>query len=109
MLPRILMGLLAGMIFRAIRRVDRTKTLSYAIGSFSAAALNTILFMGGFILFFGNSAPVRELLGGAAILPFVVGLVGVQAAVEAVVCCVVGGAVCKALSFAQSSAPDVFG
>jgi uncharacterized membrane protein len=101
-LPRILMGFFAGVIFKALHRVDSTKTLSYAVGSFSAAALNTVFFMGGFILFFGNSAPVKELLGGAAILPFVVAMVGAQAVVEAIVCCIAGGAVCKALSVYQA-------
>jgi uncharacterized membrane protein len=96
MIPRILMGWLAGLIFNALHRVDSTKTWSYAVGSLSAAVLNTVLFIGGFVLLFGNSEFVAGLRGGTPILAFAVGMVGVQGAVEAVVCCVAGGAVCKA-------------
>ena len=42
---RALMGLLAGLIFKAVRKVDHTNTLAYFIGAFSAPFLNTLLFM----------------------------------------------------------------
>jgi uncharacterized membrane protein len=96
MIPRILMGWLAGVIFGALYRIDSTKTWSYAVGSLSAAVLNTVFFIGGFILLFGNSEFVRGLQGGTPILAFIAGMVGLQGVVEAVVCCVAGGAVCKA-------------
>jgi uncharacterized membrane protein len=97
MVPRILMGWLAGLVFKALYRVDPTRTLCYAAGSLSAAVLNTVFFMGGLVALFGNTDFIRNLQGGAPILPFVVGMVGVQGIVEAVVCCAAGGAVCKAL------------
>ncbi len=50
MVPRILMGYLAGVIFRVIYRHDKTKILSFAASSLSGALLNTILFVGMLML-----------------------------------------------------------
>ncbi len=103
-IPRILMGVCVGWLFRAVRKVDRSKTVSYYIGGISAALLNTLLYMTVLILIFLN-APTLELLLGEElmatfrenVLLFAAAYVGVQALIEAAVSCIISGSVCKAL------------
>jgi uncharacterized membrane protein len=49
---RVLMGWLSGLIFMGLRKIDRTKLVSFGVASISGALLNTIFFMGFLILFF---------------------------------------------------------
>ena len=104
-IPRILMGVCVGWIFRGIHRLDRTKTISYYIGGVAAPLLNTLFYMTVLVLIFLNAPTLQALLPEnlmAAfkdnILLFVALYVGPQALIEAVVGCVISGSVCKALS-----------
>lgn len=100
---RALMGLLTGLIFKAIRKVDRTNTLAYFIGAFSAPFLNTLFFMGYIVLAFYGTEYVQGLAaskGAANPLMFVVLLVGLQGLIEMVVCTITGGAAAKGVSAA---------
>jgi uncharacterized membrane protein len=101
MVPRILMGLLSGLVFRWIYPMDRGKTICFALASLSAAAFNTLFSMLGLVLFFGGTDFVRGMQGTTPLLSFVISMIGAQGMIEAVVCCVVGGAVCKAASWQQ--------
>ena len=103
-LPRILMGVCVGWIFRAAHRLDRSKTICYYIGGLAAAVLNTLFYMTVLVLIFWNAPTLQELLGQELmakfqdnILLFVAAYVGIQAVLEAVVGCVISGSVCKAL------------
>ena len=105
MIPRILMGVCVGWIFRAVHRLDKTKTLSYYVGGLAAALLNTLLYMTVLVLIFLNAPTLQDLLGAELmakfqenILLFVAAYVGIQAVIEAAVSCVISGSVCKALS-----------
>ena len=103
-IPRILMGVCVGWIYRIVRKVDRSKTVSYYVGGIAAPLLNTLLYMTVLILIFLN-APTLELLLGEELMAkfrenvvlFAAAYVGVQALIEAVVGCVISGSVCKAL------------
>lgn len=104
-IPRILMGVCVGWIFRAIHRLDRTKTISYYIGGVAAPLLNTLLYMLVLVLIFLNAPTLQELLSEELmaafkdnILLFVALYVGPQALIEAVLGCVISGSVCKALA-----------
>lgn len=99
LVPRILMGLLVGLIFRALYKIDKTKIVSYAVASLSGAVINTVLFVGALILFFGNTEWVKEHLGKTAYA--IIALIVVNAVVEAAVCLVAGTAITKALSVAM--------
>ncbi len=106
-IPRILMGVCVGWIFRAIHRLDRTKTISYYIGGVAAPLLNTLLYMSVLVLIFLNAPTLQELLSEELmaafkdnILLFVALYVGPQALIEAVLGCVISGSVCKALAVA---------
>ena len=94
---RILMGVLCGLIFRALYRIDRTKVISFAVGGLSGALLNTLFFMTVLLASFFHTDFIQSMTGGANVLAFAVAFVGVQGAVEAVACTIVGAAVAKAL------------
>lgn len=103
-IPRILMGVCVGWIYRVVRKVDRSETVSYYVGGIAAPLLNTLFYMTVLILIFLN-APTLELLLGEELMAkfrenvvlFAAAYVGVQALIEAVVGCVISGSVCKAL------------
>jgi len=97
MVPRILMGYLAGVIFRVINRHDKTKILSFAVSSLSGALLNTILFVGLLMLCFGSSEYMTAMRGGLGLLAFLAAFVGINGLVEAIVAFVLGTAISKAL------------
>ncbi len=96
MVPRVLMGLLVGLIFRALVKIDRTGIWSYGVASLSGALLNTILFVGGLVWFFGSSEYLRQF--GDSILAILGVLITVNALVEAIVTMIVGTMITKALS-----------
>ena len=98
-IPRVLMGWLAGLIFKALRG-ERTKVISYVAASLSCALLNTIFFVGSLMLLFGNTEFIQGIRGGASFLAFVAGFVGLNGLIEAVSCGILGGAISKALSLA---------
>jgi uncharacterized membrane protein len=98
LVPRILMGWLVGLIFKALAKVDKTKTWSFAVASLSSAVLNTIFFVGALIWFFGNSDYLRQF---GPTIPAILGvLVTINAVVEAAACMIAGTAIIKVLSLA---------
>lgn len=100
-IPRVLMGLLCGWIFRGLARIDKTKIVSYVVAGLSGALLNTIFFMSSLILLFGRTDYIREIWNtiapGTNVLMFVVAFVGVNGLVETIVCGSVGALISKAV------------
>lgn len=96
MVPRILMGLFVGLIFRALSKRDKSKIWSFAVASLSGAVINTVLFVGALILFFGTSDYIRSFAPN--LLAILGVLITFNAVIEAAVCMVAGTAVTKALS-----------
>ena len=100
---RVLMGVLAGLVVQAFRKLDRTDTVCYFLGGLCTPLLNTLLFMGYIVLVFYQTAYVQErvaVLGATGPLMFVILSVGVQGLVEAVVGLVVGGGIAKGVAHA---------
>lgn len=95
MVPRVLMGWLVGLIFKSLYKVDRTKLLSFAVASLCGALINTVLFVGGLFLLFGNTDYIRGF--GPTVPTIIALLVSVNAALEAVISLIAGTAVTKAL------------
>ena len=98
--PRILMGYFVGLIFRALSKIDKTKLISFAVASLSGALLNTVLYVGAMVLFFGDFITTTFKEVGSNIPAILAALVLVNAVVEAAVCLVAGTAITKALSVA---------
>ena len=94
---RVLVGLCCGLVYQGMRKILPGKEkVCAAVGGFSAAFLNTVFFMGFLVLLFYGSPYVQglvEALGVSNPLAFVVIMVGGQAIVEWVICCVVAAAV----------------
>nr|WP_295955960.1 ECF transporter S component [uncultured Agathobaculum sp.] len=100
---RVLMGLCTGLIFRAVRKVDRRGFASYVVGAVSAPLLNTVFYMGLMCLIFYNCEYVQNLVastGAANPILLVLAVVGVQGVIEVLVCGVIGSVISKAVDAA---------
>ena len=100
---RVLMGLCTGLIFRAVRKVDRRGFASYVVGAVSAPLLNTVFYMGLMCLIFYNCDYVQNLVastGAANPILLVLAVVGVQGVIEVLVCGVIGSVISKAVDAA---------
>lgn len=98
---RILMGICVGLLFKAVDKALKGSTVSYIIGSLSAPLLNTLFFMGFIVLAFYRTDYIQNLVHNLGVhnpISFVVVLVGVQGLTEAIVCCILGTIITKALS-----------
>ena len=101
---RTLMGLCVGWIFKAINKIDKTKTISYYIGGIAAPLLNTLFYMTVMVIIFLNAPTIEAVLGAELlaklqdnVILFVAAYVGVQALIEAAVGCIISGSICKVL------------
>ena len=99
-IPRIIMGVAVGWIFRGLEKIDKTHIISYLVANTSGALLNTLLFMGALIIiFWNNSAFIAQMnewgLSTDKLGTFLVAFVGLNGIVEAAVCAVLGTAVSK--------------
>ena len=97
----VLEGWLCGLIFAALKKVF--KNGAFIIASLSCPLLNTLLFMSSLVLFFFHTEYIQNIasgLGTSNPLFFVVLFVGIQGAIEAVVCTILGSAVSRALTAA---------
>ena len=97
MVPRILMGLCTGLIFKGLYRIDRTRVISFALSSLCGALLNTVFFMTFLMVLFGRTEFILNMRGEMSVLPFVIAFVGFNGLTEAIVCFVSGAAISKAL------------
>lgn len=98
---RALMGLLTGLIFQGLKKLDRQAC--YYLSALAAPLLNTVLFMGYIVLVFYHTDYIQALVtstGAANAFMFVVLLVGVQGLIEMLVCTVVAGSAGKGVALA---------
>ena len=98
---RVLMGLCTGLIFNAVKNLDKPGTWSYIVSAMCAPALNTLFFMGYIVLAFYGCDYVQNLVsvkGAANPFMFVVLLVGVQGVAEFLVSGILGGIVARAVA-----------
>ena len=96
-LPRLLAGLLSGLIYRFVKKVRNATIACFATG-FSAALLNTALFMSALVLLFGNTDYVQSLIAGRNVIVFICTFVGINAVVEVIAASIIVGAVGRVLS-----------
>ncbi len=102
LVPRVLCGWLAGWIFRALQKVDKTKLVSYCVASLSTALLNTVFFILSITVFFWNNDSFISTMGSwgfamDSFWVFVIAFVGINGVIEAVVNFIVAAAVGKAV------------
>lgn len=99
--PRILCGLGAGLVYSWLSKFDKTKIISHATACLICPLLNTVLFMSAIMLFFGNSELIQgymEILGIYNPFFFVLAFVGINGLVEAVSCFILATAISKILT-----------
>lgn len=99
--PRVLTGLLGGLIFSALSKIDKTKVISYIVTCLAVPLMNTLFFMSALVLCFFNTdfiQGVMSALGATNVFGFVVAFVGINGLIEAIVCFIAGTAISKALA-----------
>lgn len=105
LIPRVLAGLFAGFVYIGMKNLCKKMGLIPAISGFvtgfSAALLNTVLFMAALVLMFGRTEYLQGLINGQNILLFVCTFVGINALVEMLAATLIVGAVSSALKKAR--------
>ena len=99
-LPRLITGFTVGVIYKVVRRFFKVGVAGSAAG-FCAALLNTVLFMGALIFFYGNTQYLTDLIAGRNVIVFICTFVGINAVAEMAVSTLVTAALCTALERAR--------
>lgn len=94
-IPRILCGLCAGLVFKAVRK--KNLTVACFVAGLSTAFFNTLFFMSALVMLFGKTDYMQELIAGRSIIVFIIAFVGINAVVEMTSACIITGAVGTAL------------
>ncbi|MBQ7121560.1 MAG: ECF transporter S component [Clostridia bacterium] len=100
LIPRILEGLLTGFIFNGLSKKMKNNSVPCAVSGLCCPLLNTLLFVGSFILLFGQTDVFANLYGQSAatnIIGFFAWFVGLNGLIEAIAGFVIASAVSKAL------------
>ena len=99
--PRVLCGLFAGLVYKALKNIDKTNFLSHSLACLTCPLLNTVFFMSSLMIFFGQTELMQgfmDTLGVYNPLMFVLAFVGINGLVEAIACFVIATAVAKTLT-----------
>ncbi|MBP1560476.1 MAG: ECF transporter S component [Oscillospiraceae bacterium] len=97
-IPRLLDGLLVGLLFRAVSK--KNSTAACFVTGFFSAFLNTLFFMSALVLLFGNTEYIQGLMdakGTHNVFLFICLFVGVNAVCEMIVSTLLTGAIGTAL------------
>lgn len=100
--PRILAGLLPGLIFRAMTR-KKDNIAAYFVSAAVGSLTNTVLFVGGFCLLFKDTMLGMASDNGLSPLAFIATAFLLNAAVELVANTAIAAAVSKAVTKAEKS------
>ena len=98
---RVLVGLIAALVFRAMSRTKAPLYVQGAVTGFSAAFFNTLFFMSLLILLFGSTPEMQERMAGRGAIAYIIASTGVNALVEMLVATLVTGAAAAALKKAR--------
>ncbi len=100
LVPRVLMGWLAGLVYKGMKKVDKTNVFSHAAANLAGPLLNTLFFMTALIAIFFNTEYIQGFVtatGATNAFHFVILFVGLNGLLEALICFVVGTSVSKAI------------
>lgn len=93
--PRVLVGMASALVYKALKNKNVQPNVSSLISFLTAAVVNTVLFVGLFIAFFGNSdfySGLETQFATTGVVAFFAAFVGVNGIVEAVASALAGGA-----------------
>ena len=98
---RLLVGVLAALVWRAMGRTKAPLAVRGAVTGFSAAFFNTLFFMVLLVLFFGHTEKLAGPIAEKGVFLYIVTSVGINAVVEMAVAALVTGAAGTALRKAR--------
>ena len=98
---RVLVGVLAALVFRALQKTKQPIYVKGVVTGFSAALLNTLLFMSLLVILFSQTSYMQNQMAGRTVLAYLVASVGINAVVEMAVAALVTGAAGVALKKAR--------
>lgn len=101
--PRILCGWLAGLVYVAMKKGKKTQKFATFAGTLACPLLNTVFFMSALMFFYYDTPAIQGWAsseGLGSILAVVVAMIGINGVVEAIACVIIGSAVTKALQVA---------
>ena len=104
-IPRVLMGAGSALVYKLLKGKNVQDNVSSLISFLTAAVLNTLFFVGSFIVLFGNTelyAGLETQFATTNIVAFFAAFVGLNGLVEAVASGVFGGVVGKVISKLRS-------
>lgn len=96
-LPRILIGVVAGLVFQGLVKLIRSQTVSLAVAGVLGSMTNTIGVMGLIYLLFGEQYAAAGGTDPSLLLGVILGVVCTNGIVEAIIAGVLTAAVCRAL------------
>ncbi len=82
--PRILIGVVAGMTYHALQKRVKNDSLSISISAVLGSLTNTILVLGLIYLFYKAKAPQLYQINIKELLPYLLGVVGTNGVPEAI-------------------------
>lgn len=91
--PRILIGVIAALLFRALMKTKLNKGVSLAITGFIGSMVNTVFVMGGIYFLYGESYAAAKGMGFSALFKVIMGVVGVNGVPEAIVAAILTAAI----------------
>ena len=97
LVPRIMIGVIAALVFALLTKLKLNKTVSSAAAGFCGSLANTVLVMGGIYFFFGESYSAAKDIAYNTLMATVSATITGAGITEAIVSAVVCGAVCTAL------------
>ena len=98
---RVLVGILAAMVYRFMCRTNAPLYIRGAVTGFSAALFNTLFFMTLLVIFFGGTEKLAGPIAEKGVFMYIITSVGINALVELVVAALVTGAAGVALKKAR--------
>lgn len=100
-IPRVLMGLIAGAIHKPVMNKIGRKAACFVTG-FVTAFSNTLFFISALIILFGRTEYIQSLMAGKNVVLFALAFAGVNAVFEMIASTLVTGAVGNALYRARA-------
>ncbi|MDO4300347.1 MAG: ECF transporter S component [Clostridia bacterium] len=95
--PRILIGIVAGLVFEALYKASKKKNISMFLAGVAGSMTNTVLVMGMSYLFFAKSYAKAAGIGAEGVLKAVCTVMVVNGIPEAIIAGIIASAVCTAL------------
>ncbi len=98
---RLLVGILAALVYRAVSRTKAPLYVRGAVTGFSAAFFNTLFFMSLLVLLFGNTPELKDSIAEKGVIAYIIAAVGSNAVGEMIVAALVTGTAGAALKKAR--------